>query len=151
MQRREIVLEAKSWRGTPYRHQQSLKGSGVDCVGLILGVGRALEILQITPDQWRPYARYARLPNPRRMEQAMGEFLVKLEDATLETAPDGCIAWIQWRPGAPMHLAIIDREPGQPVRMIHALSTVGECVHHIVNQTWEARIVSFWDWPGAPE
>lgn len=151
MQRRDIVLQAQTWIGTPYRHQQSVKGSGVDCVGLILGVGSALSILHIPADRWRPYARYARLPNPRRMTRAMNEFLVKLEDVTLETVPDGAIAWIQWRERAPMHLAIIDREEGQPVRMIHALSTVGECVHHIVNETWESRIVSYWDWPGAPE
>jgi NlpC/P60 family putative phage cell wall peptidase len=38
--RGEIVAEARSWIGTPYRHQASLKGAGCDCLGLIRGVYR---------------------------------------------------------------------------------------------------------------
>ncbi len=38
--RAEIVAEARSWIGTPYRHQASLKGAGCDCLGLIRGVYR---------------------------------------------------------------------------------------------------------------
>ncbi len=36
----EIVTEARSWIGTPYRHQASLKGVGCDCLGLVRGVWR---------------------------------------------------------------------------------------------------------------
>ena len=38
--RAEIVAEARSWIGTPYRHQASLRGAGADCLGLIRGVYR---------------------------------------------------------------------------------------------------------------
>ncbi|MEZ5945918.1 MAG: NlpC/P60 family protein [Hyphomonas sp.] len=41
MRREEIVAEARSWIGTPYRHQASLKGVGCDCLGLVRGVWRA--------------------------------------------------------------------------------------------------------------
>lgn len=41
MRRVEIVAEARSWIGTPYRHQASLKGAGCDCLGLVRGVWRA--------------------------------------------------------------------------------------------------------------
>ena len=37
-----IVAEARSWIGTHYRHQQSLKGVGCDCLGLLRGVWRAV-------------------------------------------------------------------------------------------------------------
>ena len=36
-----IVAEARSWIGTPYRHQTSVKGIGCDCLGLVRGVWRA--------------------------------------------------------------------------------------------------------------
>lgn len=37
------VLEiARTWVGTPYRHQASVKGSGCDCIGLITGIWREL-------------------------------------------------------------------------------------------------------------
>ena len=38
-----VIAEARSWIGTPYRHQASLKGVGCDCLGLVRGVWRALQ------------------------------------------------------------------------------------------------------------
>lgn len=38
--REQIVKEARTWAGTPWQHQQSLKGYGTDCVGFIAGVAR---------------------------------------------------------------------------------------------------------------
>lgn len=40
--RAAIVAEARSWIGTPYHHQASLKGVGSDCLGLVRGVWRAM-------------------------------------------------------------------------------------------------------------
>ncbi|MFZ1812901.1 MAG: NlpC/P60 family protein [Rhizobiaceae bacterium] len=35
-----LVAEARTWLGTPYRHQASVKGMGCDCLGLLRGVWR---------------------------------------------------------------------------------------------------------------
>ena len=35
-----IVQAARGWLGTPYHHQQSTKGHGADCLGLVRGVWR---------------------------------------------------------------------------------------------------------------
>lgn len=56
LSRAAIVAEARSWIGTPYRHQASLKGAGCDCLGLIRGVYRTFygsETEPITP--YSPY------------------------------------------------------------------------------------------------
>ena len=37
-----IIAAAKEWRGTPYHHQQSQKGVGCDCLGLVRGVYEAV-------------------------------------------------------------------------------------------------------------
>lgn len=37
-----IIASARSWIGTPYHHQQSVKGAGTDCLGLVRGVFREL-------------------------------------------------------------------------------------------------------------
>lgn len=37
-----IIVEARSWIGTPYHHQAALKGVGCDCLGLVRGVWRAV-------------------------------------------------------------------------------------------------------------
>jgi len=36
----EVVRVARSWLGTPYHNQGSLKGVGCDCLGLVRGVWR---------------------------------------------------------------------------------------------------------------
>jgi NlpC/P60 family putative phage cell wall peptidase len=49
-----VVGEALSWVGTPYRHQGRRKGVGCDCLGLVLGVWRA--VYGATPELPGPYA-----------------------------------------------------------------------------------------------
>lgn len=49
-----IVAEARSWIGTPYAHQASLKGVGCDCLGLLRGVWRA--VIGPEPQVPGPYA-----------------------------------------------------------------------------------------------
>ena len=36
----EIVAEARSWAGPPFKWQQAAKGQGCDCKGLVAGVAR---------------------------------------------------------------------------------------------------------------
>lgn len=40
--RQQVVDEALSWRDTPYQHAQSCKGHGTDCIGLLIGVYKAV-------------------------------------------------------------------------------------------------------------
>ena len=87
----EIVAEARTWVGTPYHHQGRLRGSRVDCVGLILGVGRALSILDISPEDWKRHAAYSRNPNPRLMTKGMAKFLTRLDMPKDKTPPNGAI------------------------------------------------------------
>lgn len=39
---RRVVVEARKWIGTPYRHQASCCQAGCDCLGLVRGIWRAL-------------------------------------------------------------------------------------------------------------
>ncbi|HSZ73795.1 MAG TPA: hypothetical protein VK779_03165 [Rhizomicrobium sp.] len=39
----DIVRVARSWIGTPYLHQASLKGVACDCLGLLRGIWRELD------------------------------------------------------------------------------------------------------------
>jgi len=49
-----VVAEARSWIGTPYQHQASLKGVGCDCLGLLRGVWRA--VMGNEPELPPPYS-----------------------------------------------------------------------------------------------
>ena len=46
--RADVVAAALAWTDTPFHHQARLKGVGVDCVGLVIGVARELGL--IAPD-----------------------------------------------------------------------------------------------------
>jgi NlpC/P60 family putative phage cell wall peptidase len=50
----EIVRLARTWVGTPYVHQASVKGAGCDCLGLLRGVWR--ELRGEEPEEPPPYA-----------------------------------------------------------------------------------------------
>jgi len=72
-----IVTLARTWIGTPYRHQASLKGVGCDCLGLLRGVWR--EALGPEPEAAPPYAAsWAESAPPGRdpLAEAAGRHLV---------------------------------------------------------------------------
>lgn len=43
--RTQIVNEAKAWVGTPYHHRARVKGAGVDCAQLLIGVYSACGLI----------------------------------------------------------------------------------------------------------
>lgn len=50
-----VIAAARSWLGTPYHDQASLRGVGCDCLGLARGVWR--EVVGDEPFQIPPYSR----------------------------------------------------------------------------------------------
>ena len=50
--RAQIIAEARTWAGTPFQHNQTCKGHGCDCIGLVIGTFRALGSLP--PDYYPP-------------------------------------------------------------------------------------------------
>jgi NlpC/P60 family putative phage cell wall peptidase len=54
----QIIAEARTWIGTPFHHQGRVKGVGVDCIGLAIGVAKALRYVH----QDFEYTGYKRTP-----------------------------------------------------------------------------------------
>lgn len=148
-----VVAEARSWVSTPFEHQGRLKGSMVDCVGLIIGVGLELNILPgFTPATWRPFASYARTPNPRAMGEALNRFLRPSACSRDDLPPDGTVGWLAWREDLPMHLVIKATHPSQDrPTLIHAYMPSDKCVEHGFVAEWPGRIESWWDYPPIAE
>ncbi|MFO0287190.1 MAG: hypothetical protein ACK51C_13080 [Brevundimonas sp.] len=76
MSRRDLALAvARSWLGTPYRHQASLRGEGADCLGLVRGVWR--EVIGPEPQDAGPYsADWAERSGEERLLEAARVWLV---------------------------------------------------------------------------
>ena len=105
------VAEARSWLGTPYQHQASLKGVGCDCLGLVRGVWRSLYGAE--PEQPPPY-------RPDWAEAGGQETLLEAAQRWLLPAGEpvpGDLLLFRMVEGAPVKHAGIVSAPG---RMIHA-------------------------------
>ena len=133
-----IVAEARTYIGTPFQHQARLKGVGVDCIGVIVGVAHTLGISEFdTVD-------YARQPDPSKMGAALN---AHLDRVTLSDIRPGDILGLR-RTREPMHVAIVTET--DPLRIVHALSRAGvsRCVEQGIDDAWRRRIVACFRYRG---
>lgn len=149
--REKLQKIGREWLGTPYRHQAKLKGVGVDCVGLCIGIGLESHFLPpMTPEEWQPFARYSRTPNPDKMTEALNLFMRPVVD----TPRAGDWAFIEWRTGQgralPMHMAMLCDGPNGPT-ILHAFETRGAVVEHGFESGWPEQVVSWWRYPRLDE
>lgn len=95
-----IVTEARSWIGTPYRHQASLKGIGCDCLGLLRGVWR--EVMGSEPELAPPYSPDWAEAGADTLVSAASRHLVPVD-----RVEPGAVLLFRWRDGLPAkHCAI---------------------------------------------
>lgn len=133
MDRSDIVSVARAWVGTPWRHQGRLKGHSCDCVGLLIGVARELDL----GDYRKPYRRR---PNVEEMRAALGEHLREIPQ---EDARGGDVLYLSFA-GEPTHVGILS----SPTMLIHAYQPVGRVVEHTIDGRWRKRIVAAYRFPG---
>ena len=137
--RERIVLKAREWVGTPYHHQQAVKGLGVDCVGLVAGIAEELGIGgEYNKTSFIPFKRYSRNPNPNHMQKGMDAFLIPVSEPQI-----GDIAWIETRKNVPSHLGIKVSE----TTIIHADAFSGK----VIESPLPGRAHTWWKYGGLDE
>lgn len=138
--REKIVAEARGWIGTPYRHQAGMKGVGCDCLGLVLGVWRAL--YGELPEEVPPYAPdWAEAGGREILAEAAGRYLYACAG---EEIAAGDLLIFRWRPHVPAkHLAIATG----PDRMIHAHDGA-EVAEVAITPFWRRKIAYRFSFPG---
>ncbi|WP_341874398.1 NlpC/P60 family protein [Roseibium hamelinense] len=140
--RREVLREAETWLGTPYRHQASCKGAGCDCLGLVRGIWRAL--IGPEPQSLPAYsADWAEAAGAETLLAAGRRWLVE-QDPT--KALPGDVLVFRWRAGArAKHAGIL--APGN--RLVHAYERVG-VVQSPLASAWRRRIAAAFSFPEVP-
>lgn len=137
-----IVLAARGWIGTPYRHQASLKGAGADCLGLVRGIWR--EVLGpepvcvpvYTPDWSEPSGDEA-------LMRAADQWLVRKSGVAWAR---GDVLLFRMRRGAvAKHLGIVSSDIGAS-RFIHAYTGHG-VVESPLSEPWLRRIAAVYHFP----
>ncbi len=139
--RADIVSAARGWLGTPYHHQASLKGVGVDCLGLIRGIWR--ELYGPEPEPTPPYTRdWGNPTGSETLLAAACRHLVKLDD--LGGAKRGDVLVFRMRDGGvAKHTGILTG----PSRLVHAQEGLG-VVEFELGRWWRRRAVAAFSFPG---
>lgn len=143
MQRLDLIIEARRWLGTPVRHQHAILGHGADCWAVVKEPGLACGVLDYDDDRMAPFAAYGEQPSPRIVLGVLETFLLPVTGEP-ETADVACIAW---RPGLPMHMAILGDFQGRKT-LIHALRNKHQVVEHGFSAEWPGLVHSWWRYPG---
>ena len=131
METEAIIETARSWIGTPYVHQASVKGAGCDCLGLLRGVFRELSGEEAeTPPPYSP--DWAEATGAETLYSAMLRHLNEIELSALRP---GDIALFRMAPRSPAkHCGIVALRDGR-FSLIHARQN---------KQVSEERFSAFW-------
>lgn len=137
-----VLAEAMDWVGTPYRHQGARKGVGCDCLGLIIGVWRA--VYGEEPERPGHYAAdWAEAGGQERFLEAARRHCVEKDPAAL--AP-GDLILFRWRDHLPAkHAGIFAGDD----RFVHAYQGSEVTVSALVPQ-WRRRIAGIFAFPDKP-
>jgi NlpC/P60 family putative phage cell wall peptidase len=134
----KIVTQARTWLGTPFKHQGRLKGIGVDCLGLIIGVLAELEInISGKNISQLDEQNYSMLPSGERLQNKLNQYLQKIE---INQISAGDILLMQFT-REPQHLAFVTNHPNG-FGVIHAYLQAGKVVEHSLDDVWQNRIVA---------
>jgi cell wall-associated NlpC family hydrolase len=134
--RREAVRAARRLVGSPFVHQ-GRSADGIDCVGLIIAVARALGLGLNWPEM--PYREF---PPEDYVRGVLDSYL----NTRLFPPEAGDVALIRWRRTA-NHLAIIG-DGDEPYTLIHAYYVMGRVVEHRADPDWQNRIVALYTFRG---
>lgn len=143
MTRDDIVAEARTWSGTRWQHQASLKGIGCDCIGFVAGVARELGISGA--DEFFRDERvrgYSRQPDPAMLYATCTRYL---DAIAVDAARIGDILLFRFR-GEPQHFALLSRS--DPDYMLHGYAQARKVIETRVDDLWRSRIIGAWCFRG---
>lgn len=137
--RQAVIAEARSWLGTNWQHQASVKGVACDCIGLLGGVALALglpgaEAWRDTPE----FHNYSRQPDPRILLGGCETLMDPVSRGDLRLADVIVFRFT----AEPQHFGIVSKL--DPMYIIHALARAkkaGKVVENRVDEVWRSRIV----------
>lgn len=138
-----IVAAARGWLGTPYRHQESCRGVGTDCLGLIRGIWR--EVLGGEPEPVPAYTPdWAEATGEERLLAAAGRHMFEVPQ---ESAMAGdMLAFRMIARGPAKHLAILSSAGTMSGRIIHAYSGHAVCETRLTD-AWRRRLAGVFRFP----
>ena len=128
----QIITEARSWIGTPFKHQGRKKGAGIDCVGLIYCVANKLGIAPPEDSLPQEYRGYAWVQDGDILREAFNAYMDRI--SINQAGPADVFVMVSNTPH-PQHAAIYTGKT-----IIHAFTSLGRCQEHSLSDKWRRRI-----------
>lgn len=141
MMRQDIIDAARECIGTDYRHQGRILGVGLDCVGVILHVGKKINV------ELFDVRGYAQMPVNKILEKSFRDQHA-LEEIDPKEAKKGDIFLMKFLTEA-QHAAVYTGPEEDTV--IHAFQRIEKVCEHGMNNFWKKRIVFAFRFKGVAE
>jgi NlpC/P60 family putative phage cell wall peptidase len=127
-----VVATARSWLGTPYHDQASLRGVGCDCLGLARGVWR--EVVGAESFPVPPYSRDWGETGPHEVLAERARRMMS-EIAPTDAVPGALILFRMAPRAIAKHVGILTG----PEHFIHAYERLG-VIEEVMTPIWRRRI-----------
>ncbi|WP_426033494.1 NlpC/P60 family protein [Cypionkella sp. TWP1-2-1b2] len=137
-----IVSTARTWIGTPYLHQASVKAAGADCLGLIRGVWR--EVICAEPESIPAYSQDWSEPSGREDLMAAARRWLVQKDSSDE-APGDVLLFRMRSDAVAKHLGIT-AHIGPTASFIHAYTGHG-VIETALSDPWRRKIAARFEFP----
>lgn len=150
--REEVVAEARTWLGTPFMEQHRVKGVGVDCALLQVGICVALDLLPAEPAalaRYRGYSHHAAAGSCETFHEAMCALFAPIAVAGMQPADVVMLYWSDKAPPKgvrPVHAGILGDYTGCRLTLIHA--TPRGVLEHRLTDEWRRRVIAAYRIPG---
>ena len=129
---RKVVAAARSWIGTPYHDQASLRGVGCDCLGLARGIWR-----EVVGDETLPVPPYSRdwgeTGTREVLAESAGRVMIRIDPAE---AGAGAVVLFRMRAAAIVkHVGILTGDGS----FVHSYERLG-VIEEPLTTAWRRRI-----------
>ena len=136
----EIVSQAKTWIGTKFHHQGRIKNHGVDCLGLIVGVAKELNLIskdEKTLLHKLDKINYGHLPDTDALYNCLSNHLTEIPKDQLKAGDIILMVFDKH----PQHLGIVYNYDETNLGIIHSYAPAKKVVEHRLDEEWKGRIV----------
>lgn len=120
IEKSRVVAVARSWIGTPFHHQARVKGAGVDCIGLVIGVARDLALV---PEDFDVQG-YAETPDGRTLMRLAALHMTEIDR---DAMGPGDVVVARFDQGA-QHFGVLGDYRHGGLSIIHGASDPGRVI-----------------------